>query len=195
MCRTISAGILVGAGVSRVTVADSILDQPDGFAIQGLRNLTSPPDANATDFAAKVQLERVTVFGRIHCVTLQASECLLNDLVLVEDRQSGCIRFSRFELGSVLPRRFQCVPSEVQARAVPSGRRPYPPLFHSRRFGRPDYAQLAAACPPEILAASEAKAEVGAFASALNAVRTNNLQLKLIEFSPLGLTSVLIAET
>jgi len=68
-------------------------------------------------------LERVTVLGRIHCDVLSASECLLDDVAVVEDRQSGCIRFTRFELGSVLPRRFQCVPSESEAAACgPPGR-------------------------------------------------------------------------
>ena len=34
---------------------------------------------------------------------LEASECLLDELVGVEDRQAGCIRFSRYEPGSILP--------------------------------------------------------------------------------------------
>jgi hypothetical protein len=69
------------------------------------------------------------------------------------------------------------------------------PLFNSRTFGRPDYAQLAAACPQEILTASEAGAEVGAFASALNTIRLGNLEIKLQEFLPVGLSALVIAET
>jgi hypothetical protein len=55
--------------------------------------------------------------------------------------------------------------------------------------------QLAAACPPEILTASEERAEVGAFASALNPIRLGNLQTKLQEFMPVGLSAVIVSET
>ena len=95
----------------------------------------------------------------------------------------------------MLPRRYQCVPSEVQAATCMPPSRCFAPLFNSLRYGRPDYAQLAAACAPEILTASEARAEVGAFASMLNPIRLNNLVIKLQEFMPVGLSAVIIAET
>jgi hypothetical protein len=135
------------------------------------------------------------VLGRIACDVLQASECLLNDLTVVDDQQAGCIRFSRWERGSTLPRRFQCIPNGAQARDCPPNRRCLPAQFNSLRFGRPDYAQLAAIRQPEILSASEAGAEVGAFASELNQIRLANLQVKLREFMPVSLTAVVIAET
>jgi hypothetical protein len=68
-------------------------------------------------------------------------------------------------------------------------------MFNSRRFGRPAYAQLAAACPVEILTASESGSEVGAFAAALNTIRVQNVRVKLREFMPAGLSAVLIGET
>jgi hypothetical protein len=157
-----------------------------------------PPGGNnmqAELSAQGVHLERVTVFGRVRCDVLDASEVLLDDLTFVEDQQAGCIRFSRYERGSVLPRRYECVPSDQQASACPPQARCLPPLFNSRRFARPDYAQLAAACPQEILTASEEGAEVGAFASALNTVRLKNLEIKLQEFLPVGLSALVIAET
>jgi hypothetical protein len=131
--------------------------------------------------AGTVQLERVTVFRRIRCDVLNASESLLASLVTVEDQQAGCIRFSRYEPGSVLPRRFQCLTSR--------------PLFNSLRLERPDYAQLAAGAPYELLSAGENGAEVGAFAGALNTIRLQNLEIKLREFLPAGLTAVVIGET
>jgi hypothetical protein len=202
LCRSITGGIMAGEGVSRFTAADSIIDQRGGFAIAGLNTPASPPasppvgqSGSITQAAALVQLERATVFGQIHCDVLSASESILDDLARVEDRQAGCIRFSRFELGSVLPRRFQCVPGESQAaRCRPPGRC-FAPLFNSRRYGRPDYAQLAAACPPEILAASEKHSEIGAFAGVFNPVRLSNLNIKLEEFMPVSLAAVVIAET
>jgi hypothetical protein len=202
LCRCITGGMRLGPGVSQLTIADSIVDQQGGFAITGLFGLGSPPIFPSPPrlglpslTARSVQLERVTVLGRISCDVLNASESLLNDIAIVEDQQSGCIRFSRYEKGSMLPRRYQCVPSEAQASAcVPPGRC-FAPLFNSRRFGRPDYVQLAAACPPEILTASEERAEVGAFASALNPIRLGNLQIKLQEFMPVGLSAVIVSET
>jgi hypothetical protein len=205
-CRTITGGLRIGAGIDRLIVADSIVDQQESIAIGELEFVSSPPPAlfssppevslPSTPTASNVlQLERVTVLGRIACDVLQASECLLNDLAVVDDQQSGCIRFSRWERGSVLPRRFQCVPTEVQARDCPPNRRCLPAQFNSLHFGRPDYAQLAAIGQPEILSASESGAEVGAFASELNQIRLANLQVKLREFMPVSLTAVVIAET
>jgi hypothetical protein len=140
-------------------------------------------------------LERVTVFGRVFCDVLIASECLFDDYVVVEDQQLGCIRFSRYEKGSTLPRRYRCVPTEEEASSCPDGQRCLPPLFSSRRYGRPSYAQLTSACPAEILTASEAGAEVGVFAGGLNGVRLGNLRTKLQEFMPVGLSAVIVAAT
>jgi len=120
---------------------------------------------------------------------------LLDDLAKVTDQQRGCIRFSRWERGSILPRRYQCVPTEAEARDFPPARRCLPAQFNSRRFSRPDYAQLAAIRQPEILSASEAGAEVGAFASELNQIRLANLQVKLREFVPVSLTAAIIADS
>jgi hypothetical protein len=198
LCRCITGGLRLAAGVAHLTVADSIVDQQRGLAIGGLGRPGGPPESGSppTDTAASlVQLERVTVLGRIRCDVLNASECLLDELVLVEDQQAGCIRFTRYELGSILPRRYQSVPTDEQAASARPPGRCLPPLFNSRRLGRPDYAQLGTVCPPEILTASEARAEVGAFGGALNAVRLDNLRIKLQEFMPVSLAPVLIAET
>jgi len=207
VCRSITGGLRIGAGIDRLIVADSIVDQQGSIAIGELPFIVSPPapalvlsppESNlpSTPTTSNVlQLERVTVLGRIECDVLQASECLLNDLAVVDAQQSGCIRFSRWERGSILPRRFQCVPTEAQARDCPPNRRCLPAQFNSLRFGRPDYAQLGAMRQPEILSASESGAEVGAFASELNQIRLANLQVKLREFMPVSLTAVVVAET
>ena len=217
----VAPGAGVGVGVAQLTIADSIIDQPGGVAIGGVfaQNVFSPPidlspplffsppffsppllsppaAPGAADLAAQtVQLERVTVLGRIRCDVLHGSECLLDDIAVVDDQQAGCIRFSRYERGSVLPRRFQCVPSNAQLDVCDPLLRCLPPVFNSRRFGRPDYAQLAAACPPAMLTASEVGAEVGAFADLLNTIRLENLDRKLHEFLPVGLAPIIIAET
>jgi hypothetical protein len=197
----ITGGLQLGPGIGQLTVADSIIDQRNGYAIAGNPELSSPLLPGSFRFGivepapTVVQLERVTVFGLIFCEVLNASESLLNDVALVEDQQSGCIRFTRFESGSVLPRRYQCLPSESQAKAGSNSGRLFAPAFNSLRFGRPGYAQLASACPREILTASEAGAEVGAFSGTLNTIRLKNLRTKLGEFMPVGLSAVVVAET
>jgi hypothetical protein len=69
------------------------------------------------------------------------------------------------------------------------------PIFASRRFGRPDFAQLAATGPEALLTASEHGAEVGAFANDLATIRLQSTNTKLAEFLPAGMTAQLIAET
>ena len=190
--QSIVGGMQLGEGVGTVTVTNSILDQRGGNAISGIAVPSSPP---AIGSARTVQLDRTTVFGAIHCDVLYASECLLDDLAIVADQQSGCVRFTRFEEGSVLPRRFMCVPSEAQADACIGTSRCIAPVFNSRLFGRPEYAQLSARCPEALLTASESRAEVGAFAGAQNTIRLRALQAKLQEFMPVGLSAVIIAES
>jgi hypothetical protein len=199
LSRCVIGGIRVGKGIGQLTVADSIVDQQGGVAISGDTTLASPPvlghSFQNTPPARAVQLERVTVLGAIVCDVLNASECLLNDLAIVSDRQSGCIRFTRFETGSILPSRYRCVPSESQAATCAGKPRCVAPLFHSRQFGRPDYAQLAGRCPDSILTASEEQGEVGAFAGSQNTIRLRNLLIKLQEFMPVSLSAVIVAET
>jgi hypothetical protein len=186
LCRCITGALRLGAGVAQTTVADSIIDRRGGVAVGGVG-----PDTAAQT----LQLERVTVLGQIHCDILSASESLLDDIAIVEDQQAGCIRFSRYERGSELPRRYACVPSEETLATCSGAGRCVVPHFNSRRFGMADYAQLGAGCPPEILTASEAGAEVGAFAGLENSIRLQNLEIKLREFLPAGLVAVVIAET
>lgn len=177
----ITGGIVTAAGVTQLTIADSIVDAKSGTAISAARSL---------------QLERVTVIGSMAANVFTASDCLLNDVAKVLDQQAGCVRFTRFEAGSVLPRRYECIPNDDQLRAAAAAKlRVLAPLFHSRRYGRPDYLQLASACRTEILSASESGAEPGAFAGGQNTIRLANLRTKLQEFLPAGLTAVLIAGT
>jgi hypothetical protein len=142
-----------------------------------------------------LHLERVTVLGRIRCEVLEASECLLDDVTDVEDQQAGCIRFSRYEVGSTLPRRYQCVPSDEQFAAWIPRARCEAPLFGSRTYGRPDYVQLAARTPDSIRNASERRSEVGAFTGRLDTLRRRAFAAKTQEFLPVGLTARALAET
>jgi hypothetical protein len=195
LSRSITGALLAAAGIAQITVTDSIVDRRNSLAIAGLTAPTSPPGALVSAAAKTAQLERVTVFGQISCEVLKASECLLDEIAVVEDQQSGCVRFSRFEPGSVLPRRFQSIPDDDQMQICGSAAQCLAPLFNSRTFGGPEYGQLAGNCPQEILTASENGSEIGAFASSQNTIRRLNLKTKLQEFMPVGLTVVAVGES
>jgi hypothetical protein len=174
LLRCISGGIHLGAAVRQLSVQDSIVDQRSGTAIE----------------ARQLSAERVTVLGEVTCETLEASDCLFSDRVIVEDRQSGFIRFSRAERGSQLPCRFHCLPPPDDGRSGAMR-----PRFNSLRAERPGYCQLADNAPPELQRAAEDGGEIGAFAGALSPARLENVQFKLAELLPAGMTSHVVTVT
>ncbi len=145
-----------------------------------------------------VSLSRVSVLGRLDLHRLQASECILQDRAVVDDTQDGCVRFSAWADGSVLPRKYECV-------RIP----PAAPLFVSTDIGEPGYAQLLAMADAQILpvpdpsrgapalisTGAEDGAEMGAFAREKTPIKTRALLLKFQEYMPAGLVPVLIPVT
>ena len=179
VCRSLLGAVYTGQGIEQLLVADSVLDNRGGLAIGGLLG-----DGSGVDPPARsVQLERVTVLGRVRCESLVASESILAGGAYVDDRQSGCLRFTRFDPASAdhLPRRFRCVTD--------------PPTFASSIQWRPAYAQLGPTAAGSLSTASERGDVVGSFASTRSRTRLSNLQAKLREFLPVGLTPLVVAET
>jgi hypothetical protein len=124
---------------------------------------------------------------------LNVSESILDDVVAVDDTQHGCVRFSAWSTGSVLPRKYESV--EI---------RPRSPLFTSRIFGRPGYGQLLASVDRAIVSGTVAAtvseggedgSEMGAYARDRNPIKQRSLAIKFDEFMPLGLTPVFIPVT
>src|SRR5271157_4603452 len=140
-----------------------------------------------------VELSRCTVLGPAYVHRIEVSESILDDVVVVEDAQDGCVRFSAWPTGSVLPRKYESV--EVA---------PQSPLFGSRAFGRPTYAQLVQNVDNVILSGSpnatigagaEDGSEMGAFARQKNAIKERSLLIKYQEYMPLGPVPVVIYVT
>ena len=129
------------------------------------------------------------MLGRALLHHLDASEVILDDLTFVEDSQSGCVRFSAWSTGSIIPRHYESV--EIAPRS---------PLFTTRVFGQPGYAQLQqnADCtvldPPGgvILTGAQNGSEMGTFSDQKNAIKERSLLIKYQEFMPLGLVPVII---
>ena len=79
-----------------------------------------------------VSLSRCTVLGPTYTHRLSASESILDDLATVEDPQAGCVRFTAYATGSNLHQPYRSV--EIT---------PGAPIFESRDFGQPEYAEAA----------------------------------------------------
>jgi hypothetical protein len=134
--------------------------------------------------SGELTLQRVTVFGRVEVLRLQASEALITGDVQVVDTQHGCFRFSAAPAGSRLPRQFEShVLSETGY------------LFTSRTFGHYAFAQLSAAAPPALLRGAENTSEIGAFSATKAPIRLDGLQSKIDEYMPFGLVPIYVAQT
>jgi hypothetical protein len=140
-----------------------------------------------------VDLSRCTLLGPAYVHQLEASECILDGEVVVENYQQGCVRYSACSIGSILPRQYESVQIEPGA-----------PLFTSQQFGQPGYAQLLDSADNEIVsgatgatvrAGAQDGSEMGAFASEKNLIKENAILFKYQEYMPLGLSPVIIHVT
>ena len=145
-----------------------------------------------------VVLSRCTILGEIAVHRLQASECILQQLAQVDDTQDGCVRFTAWAEGSVLPREYESV-------SIPHSA----PLFTSTDFGQPGYCQLLPLADSAILPVTTPTgqpqntisegatdgSEMGAYARDKNPIREQALLIKFQEYMPAGLVPVSIAVT
>jgi len=161
-CET--AGLeLTGAGV--LSVADSIVDARPGPALR------APTGA--------VELDRVSVGGDVEARVLEASEVIFEGDVTVEDRFSGCVRYSRVTSGSTLPRVHRVV-VDAPVRVVSRNRRD------------PAWWRLRADAAPVISRGAESGTEMGAFGVTQLAERMAGFERRLGEFTPAGLVTGII---
>jgi hypothetical protein len=145
--------------------------------------------------AGEVSITRSTILGTAAVHRIDVSESILHDVVTVDDAQHGCVRFSAWSAGSVLPRKYTSV--EIRGRAG---------LFTSIAFAHPGYGQLrrdadraaivaSATARASIREGAENGSEMGAFYDEMNAVRERSLLLKLQELMPLGLIPAVVPVT
>jgi hypothetical protein len=145
-----------------------------------------------------LNLSRCTVMGRIVAHWLEASECILQDLTQVDDLQAGCLRFTAWASGSIVPRQYESV-------SIPQSA----PLFTATDFGQPGYAQLLptvdlqrlpqttpSTTPQNTISAGAVDgSEMGAYARDKNPIRAQALLLKLQEYMPASLVPVIVDVT
>ena len=166
--------------IATLTVSDSII-----------QSLGSEPAINLS--SGKVNLTRSNILGTAKVHQLEASECILDNRVEVDNPQQGCVRFSAWVTNSILPKPYESV-------EIP----PKSPLFATRRFGQPSYCQLQLGADAAILNAKDGKtitagaqdgSEMGAFAREKNPIKERSLRIKYEEYMPLGLIPVIIYAT
>jgi hypothetical protein len=181
-----------GGTVDHVEIVESIVQ-----AIP-IAPSSSPPGAAGESLhftSGDVTVERSTIVGPATVHRIDVSESILDDVVIVDDTQHGCVRFSAWATGSLLPRKYESV--EIA---------PAPALFTSRSFGQPGYMQLRSDCDAAVLAASgdssptiregaENGSEMGAFYREMNAIKERTLFLRMRELMPIGLVPILIRVT
>ena len=180
-------GALQIAGDASVTLVDCIVDAgaPDAIALEGIA---------AGDAGAAISITDSTVIGKVYVrlMTLASNTILFAQLAAVdpwkapvwaERKQQGCVRFCVVPAGSLVPRRFHCVPDDthpnVQARALPQ--------FTSQRYGDPAYAQLRSTTVRAIREGADDGGEIGVMHPLHQPQRESNLRIRLDEYLRFGL--------
>jgi len=161
----------------------SIIDAcaPEDVAIEGLAAGTP---------AAQLSLDECTVVGKVRTRlmcrvsnTLFFARLAARDSWLAPVRadrlQDGCVRFSFVPDGSLVPRRFRCLPDAAHPRVLPH--------FTSLRYADPGYAQLRSATARTILEGADDGGEIGAMHSLHQPQREANLRTRLDEYLRFGL--------
>jgi hypothetical protein len=177
-------GAIAAAELVSVSLCDSILDATDR-AQPAYAAITGPLGGGA------LSLTGCTVVGTVHASVLTL---VSNSIIwaapagLVADRkQTGCVRFSFLPYGSLTPRRFECV---EQAVAAPQ------PIFISFRYGgRPGYLKMLACTDDTIRRGADDGGEMGAFHFVLAPQRETDLNVRLQEYLPVGLSAGLIYQS
>jgi hypothetical protein len=161
-CET---GPLVLAGAGVLTIADSIVDGRPGTALEAR--------------VGEVVLDRVSVGGDVLVRVLEASETIFDGVVTVEDRFKGCVRYSRATADSTLPRVHRVV-WDVPVYVVSRNRRD------------PAWWRLREDCDPALTRGAETGSEIGAFGLTHLAERMAGFEQRLMEFTPVGLSTGIV---
>jgi hypothetical protein len=188
--RCILGGLRVIDGAT-VTISDSIVDANSEAAV-AYAGLPDPGPGKFTPPGGDLTVTNSTVIGKVQARTmpLASNVIFLARLaaadpwkfpVHVDQRQSGCVRFSFVPAGSRTPRRHKCQPAAAEDAARVR------PQFTSLRYGDPGYGQLSVRCAAEIRAGADDESEMGAFHDLYQPQRETNLRVRLDEYLRFGL--------
>jgi hypothetical protein len=164
--RSVVGGAMFGPAAASLALTDSVVDAPGADAVSG-RGLA-------------LQVGASTVRGAVRARTLQATSAILDGEVLIEHRQTGCVRYSFVHLASRVPRRYRCVP-------VSGGDPQVRPVYASVEAGSPRRLALAPTCPASIAEGGEGGAEMGVHHHLGRPLRVRAASRLLAPYLPVGL--------
>lgn len=206
---------------SRVELHNSILDATDS-ALTAFAGLAAPAAGKMPEAGGTLVVVNTTVFGRVHARILELASNSIFDAtaiapgegwlapVVIDRKQTGCVRFCWLPLTSLAPRRYRCQPEleiggEIDRAAQQAARehRPFTdterqsirrdvalwmkPAFTSSRYSHPAYAQLRERVPVQIRRGAEDESEMGVFHDVFAPQREINLRVRLDEYLPFRL--------
>jgi hypothetical protein len=201
LVRSISGPISLDAEIAKLSAAESIIDHA-GETTKAIEALGTP-----------LELKMCTIFGAVHGLSIEASNCIFNDKLDVLRRQEGCVRFSYVPDNSNLPRCYRCQPELEIARQISDAggvallskfKRDairmlvlswLVPGFTSIRYGHYAYAQLSLSGPQAIRTGADDGSEMGVFNGLKQPQRESNLKAALDEYLRFGLEAGIIYVT
>ncbi len=191
--RSICGNIQINSAIAGLNAQECIIDGKGGAAMDGK--------------ACPVNFMCSTLLGTVTAKQIHAGNCIFTDLLTIERKQEGCIRFSYVPADSKTPGRYRCQPDkEVKSmilHKVPKGKITLliknkikqqvsewlMPSFSSEEYGSHGYAQLSRLAPEQIKTGADNEAEMGVFNHLKHPQRETNLRIALDEYLPLGMES------
>ena len=139
---------------------------------------------------AEMTIQDSTVIGKLHVRLMRLASNTLFFAHLaaadtwkaplwVERKQEGCVRFSFVPAGSLVPKRFRCVPDNKHPDALLH--------FTSLRYTDPGYAQLRGATDKAVREGADDEGEIGVMHPLFQPQRETNLRIRLDEYLRFGL--------
>jgi hypothetical protein len=178
--RSITGNLAVDSRY-RLDIEDSIVDAAGGTA-PAIAAATSP----TTNWGAALDFDGLTCFGAVRVGTVGGFGGIFTRRFEVLDNQHGCIKWSAFSGDTLdrLPPNHFCVHAP-DARIV----------FTAMRFNDPGYGQLARETDRRVRELGPDDDAMGAFGFLLEAHKWTNLQVRLREFTPVGVRALVVAVT
>jgi len=197
--RAIVGPLRMPANVAGLYIAESIIDHQlaaPTAAADALGDYALATPAQANDPTVRpgppATIDQCTIFGKVYVEkALQANAVLFTSPVVVERPDAaapGIARYCYLPIGSNLPICEHCLHEGASSpHCLHCLAQIARPVFSSRRYGRPGYAQLSKLCSDEIRYGVGDIAEIGVFHHLYQPQRAANIQIMLEEFLPLGL--------
>lgn len=200
--RSIVGPVRVASDGAEIHIQESIIDGVGGLAVGGfdaevrVASIVGVGTSTAGRGAPRSTIDAVTVLGSSDFAELEsAKDTLFIGPVVVRRLHTGDLRSCYVADGSTTPQRFRCEPDLSLARSpeelAPIVRDRLTPIFTSRRFGHPGYAQLSADCAYELLTAGSEGGTPGAFEKRHPTSWTGAVRSALAEFLPAGLDATI----